>query len=227
MDAIFAKSGVIRDEKSVQKAGFRIFKSQKKSFIRVLKHPLLEGYLLKVYLDTERNIPKGSPGWKRLAMRCVVAQKIKTLIARHKITRFIVADKWVYPVPPSKKSARTAQPLVLIVKDMQIYNTQDSQKAWREKAGYRTVRELYTIFGRGYGSAFLAGNLPYTRTGKFAFIDTEFGRRHLPLDGLQRHFAPSVGRYWKSLLLRRPKCCGPVVLMSTHEEQPELRMMVN
>lgn len=233
MDEIFAKSGVIRNEKTVQKAGFKIFKSQKKSFIRVLKHPLLEGYLLKVYLDTENNIPRGSPGWKRLTMRCVVAKKIKEIIERHNIKRFIVADKWVYPLPQSKSTPRSAQPLVLLVKDMQIFNTRDSKKAWMKKAGYRTVRELYTIFSRGYGSAFLAGNLPYTHSGKFAFIDTEFGKRHLPMDRLQRHFAPNVRRYWQSLLHRRSKGCEmpfpgtQVFTMAPHREQTELPMEVN
>lgn len=219
MDEIFAKAGVMRNEKTVREAGFTIFKSQKKSYIRVLKHPLLKGYLLKVYLDTERNIPGGSPGWKRLTMRCVVAKKIKELIAKHKIKRFIVADKWVYPLPREKKSSRRAQPLVLIVKNMNIYNASGSKAAWKNKAGYKTVRELYTIFSRGYGSAYLAGNLPYTHDGKFAFIDTEFGKRHLPMERLQRHFAPNVGRYWQSLLHHRSKGIGPLV--------PVLPMTVN
>ena len=102
-----------------------------------------------------------------------------------------------------------------------------------KKAGYRTVRELYTIFSRGYGSAFLAGNLPYTHSGKFAFIDTEFGKRHLPMDRLQRHFAPNVRRYWQSLLHRRSKGCEmpfpgtQVFTMAPHREQTELPMEVN
>jgi hypothetical protein len=205
MDQIFAKPGVIRNTKTVKAAGFTIFHSQKKSFIRVLKHPLLNGYLLKVYLDTERNVPKGSPGWKRLTMRCIVAEKIKSIIAKHKIQNFIVADKWVYPLPQKKGKRRTIQPVVLLVKDMQIYGTRGAKQAWK-KAGYRTARELFTIFHRGYGSAFLAGNLPYTRSGKFAFIDTEFGKRDIPMIHLQRYFSSKVRGYWQKLLYRSKGC---------------------
>ena len=208
LDTIFSKSGVIKNSKSVRKAGFKILFSQKKSHIRVLRHPRLRGYLLKVYLDTERNIPRGMPGWKRLTMRCVVAEKIKSIIAHHGFTSFIVADKWIYPIPADGLGSGSSrpQPVVLLVRDMRVYNTRNSARAWREKAGYETIRELFEIFKRGYGSAFLVGNLPYTHSGRFAFIDTEFGKRKLPMIHLARYFSPRMRNYWWSLMRHSRSC---------------------
>jgi hypothetical protein len=202
MGTIFSHSGIIKNKKSVRKAGFKILFSQKKSHIYVLKHPLLRGYLLKVYLDSERKIPKGMPGWKRLTMRCVVAEKIKSIIAKHNFRCFIVADKWVYPIPADGFGSGSSQqqPVVLLAKDMNIYNSKTSAMAWRKRAGYETMRELFEIFRRGYGSAFLVGNLPYTHSGRFAFIDTEFGKRRLPMVHLSRYFSPRMRTYWWSLL---------------------------
>jgi hypothetical protein len=220
MDQIFSHPGVIKNVKTLKDAGFIIFRSQKKSYIRVLKHPLLKGYLLKIYLDTENHIPKGSPGWKRLTTRCVVAEKVKAIIARHKMKSFVVADKWVYPVPLSKKASSRVQPLVLIVKDMNIYNSAKSAEAWAKRASYQTARELFYIFNRGYGSAYLAGNLPYTHDGKFAFIDTEFDKRRIPMIHMQRYFSPKVRRCWQSMLRR--KQCLSLVLEPLNLKGPEL-----
>ena len=198
MGVIFSRPGVIKNDASVKSAGFKILHKQPKSHICVLKHPLLKGYLLKVYLDCEKRIPRGMSAWKRLTMRCIVAEKVKSVIEKRGITNFIVADKWVYPIPTEQ--VLKGQPVVLLVKDMQIFNSGGSAKAWRSRATRQTIRELFEIFRRGYGSAFLVGNLPYTHSGRFAFIDTEFGKRRLPMVRLSRYFSPSMRKYWLSLL---------------------------
>lgn len=200
LQSIFTKYSVIKNASSLRKAGFTIVHSQKKSFIKVLSHPELKGYLLKVYTDSERNIPHGHPGWRRFALRCSVAQKIKKIIVRHKIRHFVVADKWIYPLPPPSKHRSARQPVVLIVKDMNIYGGADSRRAWEKKATHRTLKELYTIFSRGYGSVYLAGNLPYTHNGMFAFIDTEYGKRRLNLYNMKKYFSNRLQGYWTSLV---------------------------
>ena len=202
LDEIFSRYSVINNADTMRKAGFRILHSQKKSFIRVVSHKRLKGYLLKVYLDSERRIPKGDPGWKRLVFRCIVAEKIQRVIKQHSIRNFVVADKWIYPLPPPKHHRGAKQPVVLIVKDMNIYNGDQSRDAWKNKSNRRTLKELYTIFSRGYGSTYLAGNLPYKRKRKFAFIDTEFDKRKLSLRALQRYFPSKLHGYWSGLVRR-------------------------
>lgn len=200
LDRIFSRSRVIENDESLRKAGFTILFSQKKSFIRVVKHPRLKGYLIKLYPHTEKRIRKGNSGWKRLAIRCIVAKKIKTIIAQHKIKNFVVADKWIYPLPIPKTRKKHLQPVVLVVKDMNIYNREESAAAWRTKVSRSVVKELYAIFKRGYGSTYLHANLPYTKSGKFAFIDTEFDKRVIALNHARRYFSPNMRRYWDSLV---------------------------
>lgn len=205
LDKIFSRSRVITNKKTLRKAGFKILFSQKKSFVQVVSHPRLKGYLLKLYLDSDRRVRKGPAAWKRLTVRCIVAKKIKRIIAKRKVHTFVVADKWLYPLPVPKHRNPHKHPVVLIVKNMNIYNRKQSNRAWRKKASWSTVKGLYKIFSRGYGSAFLSGNVPYTKKHKFAFIDTEFDKRKIPMRHAYRRLSPRMWQYWKSLVHRRGK----------------------
>jgi hypothetical protein len=205
LDKIFSRSRVITNKKTLRKAGFKILFSQHKSFVQVVSHPRLKGYLLKLYLDSDRRVRKGPAAWKRLTVRCIVAKKIKRIIAKRKVHTFVVADKWLYPLPAPKHRNPHKHPVVLIVKDMKIYNRRESGRAWRKKASWSTIKGLYKIFSRGYGSAFLSGNVPYTKKHKFAFIDTEFDKRKIPMRHAYRRLSPRMWKYWKSLVHRRGK----------------------
>ena len=200
LDSIFAKKGVIENTKTLQKAGFSIMFAQKKSFIIVAKHPKVHGYLFKIYLDSKRIYKDEMVGWELLTTRCIVAKKIKQLIRDKGLKHFIVADKWLYPLPSSKSKHSHCEPVILVVRDMQIYNRFQSDHAWQTKAGKRHLRELYEILGRGYGSAYLPGNIPYTKKGKFAFIDTEYNKRKIPLGHARRFFNPTMQFYWDDLI---------------------------
>jgi hypothetical protein len=110
-----------------------------------------------------------------------------------------VADKWLYPLPCSKSPIKR-QPVVLLVKDMHIYNRHDTKKVWQNHATKRILKELLQILKRGYGSAFLSGNIPYTKCGKFAFIDTEYDKRKIPLHHVTKFLSPSKRKYWNHLV---------------------------
>jgi hypothetical protein len=197
LDDLFANPSVINSNKTLRKAGFKILFSQKRSKIRVIGHPKLKGYLIKLFPNSETQLL--SSAWKRLTIRCIVAEKIKSIIARQKIRHFVVADKWLYPLPYNRKM-KEAQPVVLIVRNMNIYNRQDTKHVWKNHISGIVLRELYKILGRGYGSAFLSGNLPYSRSGKFAFIDTEFDKRKIHLDHVKKFISPHMRHYWDMLV---------------------------
>ena len=200
LDEIFASSGVIEDEHTLKQAGFSILYSQKRSFIVVAKHPSVKGYLFKIYLNS-RNVRKDSMvGWELLTTRCIVAQKIKSIIRKHQIQHFTVADKWLYPLPPPKDGYVRAEPVVLLVKDMQIRHGPSSKRIWKTQATRRQLKELYAVLGRGYGSAFLHRNVPYTKTGQFAFIDTEYNYRKIPLSHVKRFLSPRMQKCWDGLV---------------------------
>lgn len=198
LDRIFSKTRVIENDQTLQAAGFTILFSQKRSRIRVVHHPRLKGYLLKVYPDSEQAVLDS--GWKRLAIRCIIAQKIKAIIARKKIKNFVVADKWLYRLPTPHTVQPHQQPVLLVVKNMNIYDQKASKEAWRTKPTRKVVRELYAILRHGYGSSKLHANLPYTRSGKFAFIDTEYEKRPISFSHARLFLPPSMRPYWDSLV---------------------------
>lgn len=206
-DKIFPGSHVIQHKKSLKKAGFRILFAQKLSHIIVASHPKLSGYLFKIYLHSERVYKDRMVGWELLTTRCIVAQKIKSIIKQKKIRNFVVADKWLYPLPASKKKQKV-EPVILIVKDMKIYDRHKSREVWEHKAKPKYLKELYAILGRGYGSAFLPGNIPYTKSGKFAFIDTEYMKRKIPLGHVKHFLSSAMKEYWDHLVVGAPKKRG-------------------
>ena len=208
LDEIFAHPGVIKNTGSLQRAGFRILFLQERSFIVVAKHPKVQGYLFKIYLDSKNIHKDGMAGWELLTTRCVVARKIKTIIHRNKLRHFTVADKWLYPLPLPKRRHVRAESVVLLAKDMQIYNRQASKRVWTTCATYRILKELYTVLGRGYGSAFLSGNIPYTKSGKFAFIDTEYNKRQIPLRKAKFFLSPLMQNCWDHIIQKSPKAKG-------------------
>jgi hypothetical protein len=206
LDKIFLSPRVIENKVSLREAGFTILFSQKKSQIIVARHEAAPGYLFKMYLSSTHVHRKGMDGWKLLTTRCSVAHKIKELIKKKRIRWFTVADKWLYPLPADCQHTYSKhEPVILVVKDMDVYDCRTSAEAWRSKSCRRLLRELYSILGRGYGSSFLSGNIPYTRGGKFAFIDTEYDKRKIPLSHLKRFFSEQVRPYWDRIVRRDPK----------------------
>jgi hypothetical protein len=200
LDHILLKENVIKNKKTLCEAGFKILFFQKRSFIIVAKHPKAPGYLFKLYLESEKRLKKGQEGWKRLTKRCIFSAKIKEIISQNNLHHFSVADKWLYPLPVSRSRHVLKQPVVLLVKDMQIFDHQRSRQEWKKRANRELLDELYCILGRGYGSIFLTGNIPYSKSGKFAFIDTEYQKRDLHLSKVKRYLSSKMKNYWGKLM---------------------------
>lgn len=201
LDAIFSQSRAIADEKALGEAGFQILYSQESSFIRVARHPALPGYLFKIYLDNEIRIKGGKPGWYWLKERCEGAKKIRRLIKKKGLRHFVVPEKWIYPLPlfPSS-SGPIFQPIVLVVTDMNLVTREETKWAWKNLATVEVLDELYTILSHGYGSFFLTGNIPYSRVGQFALIDTEYPKRVINLKKVKGYLSEEMGAYWEFLI---------------------------
>jgi hypothetical protein len=201
LDSIFSKTRATQDLAALKKAGFQPLFFQHKSFIIVARHPKVPGYLFKLYLDSETRLNADIPGWRWFVYRCSVAEKIKDIIRKNGIRSFVVADKWIYPLPIKPLSSfAKKQPTVLLVRDMNLVSHNKTKVAWKTVVTKRVLDELYTVFGRGYGSLYLIGNLPYTRSGKFAFIDTEYPKRELRLDAVLKYLSPEMKAYWSGLI---------------------------
>jgi hypothetical protein len=190
LDAIFQQFPHAFDsENSLIDAGFTIVCHQPKSKIVVIKHQTLPGYLIKGYLESEidRNTYQ-----QNLLNRCIGADNIRSLIKKKKIRHFTVPDKYLYTLPN--------ETLILLVTDMKIHDSFKSRLAWKEKATKEHLRELYIILSHGYASCWLAENIPYTKKGTFACIDTEYPQRKLDLTKTKKYFSKKMQSYWKRLI---------------------------
>ncbi len=93
-----------------------------KPYFLPVNHPLIKGYLFKVYLDVQPDICE----WSNWVRRIEGAHAIRACIKRHGYKHFSVPHKWIYPLPPepsppfSEKYHR--KNFILIVEDMHIVN---------------------------------------------------------------------------------------------------------
>ncbi len=206
LDWIFSQTRVLENEKSLLDAGFQVIAGpQPYSFAIIAKHPLIPGYVFKLYLDTETRCRKDIPNWVWLTQRCAGARGIKKVIKRNHIRLFTVPDKWLYVVPAyTMPTGPSPQHVILVATDMEPENEEVSREMWKTKITRKHLDELYLILKSGYGGYGVLSipcNVPYTKQGNFAFTDTEDPRTPFKLKGRVKKFLSNeMRRYWDSLV---------------------------
>lgn len=208
LDSIFSASRATENEKSLADAGFEIIAGpMKRSYIIVARHPKIPGYVFKLYLDSEKRYRKEVPHWLSLARRCAGAFGIRKIIERENICHFVVPDKWLYVLPVYPYSnVLDPEPILLMETDMEPESLEVSTQMWNTVITREHLNELYAILKSGYGGSgtmSLFGNVPFTKQGKFAFIDTEKRKTHLPLKYVKKYFSKDMALYWDSLIHHR------------------------
>lgn len=203
IDAIFLDKRVTKDEKTFAKAGFQTIAVTERSFIRVAKHPWVPGYLFKVALDSETRNKRDKPEWHWFLQRCIGAKKIRTIIRDNQFQYFKAPHKWIYPLPLETKPENSHRAVVLIVEDMGIVSKEDSKWAWGHKITRAHLNELFVIIRDGKGSSYRYSNIPYTRSGLFAFIDTEYPNAKPDFERIRHALAPKMAAYWDDLVDRK------------------------
>lgn len=205
MDHLFLSSRVTEDYDHFIDAGFLPYYVQPRSFIIVAGHPLLPGYLLKLQLDTELRIKLHKPCWEWFIRRCEGAKKIREIIEENGIKHFVVAEKWLYPLPLEPSPPQTPdyeqKLLVVLVKDMELVSKEENRKAWNTEITKEHLDELYLIFKNAYPSSFRPDNIAYTKNGKFALIDTEYHLSFRPphFKKIRSHLNDEMREYWDAL----------------------------
>lgn len=178
LDTIFTQTRAIKNMEAFENAGFKVLHIQPRSFIIVASHRKLPGHLVKVYLDDEERKKRNRPGWKWFVYRCKGARKIAKIIKKHDIKYFTVPEKYLYILPenPPAPHGQGYKPkiAILLVQDMDIVEPDENERHWRNDVTEEHLVEFYTIISRANGSSYRASNIPYTKSGKFAFIDTEY-----------------------------------------------------
>ncbi|MGH2639961.1 MAG: hypothetical protein ACRDF4_11890, partial [Rhabdochlamydiaceae bacterium] len=166
LDEIFSQGRITETYETFERVGFVTHCRRRLSGVTIARHPKIPGYLFKVYLDSETIQKRSKPGEEWLLQRCIGAAKIRALIKKKKMRYFLVPDKWLYELPQKG--------YILITTDMELVSNRETKTAWKTNVNRELLQELYSILRHGYGSPTLSANIPYTKSGKFAFIDTEY-----------------------------------------------------
>lgn len=201
LDVIFSEPKVTKNEESLVNAGFSIITIQSKSSIVVARHPLVPGFVFKIYRDSHPTGRKKIPGWECLVMRCMNAKKVKKIIDKHHLRYFTVPDKWLYLLPTKESPSRKKhQPVILLATDMEIEPHEKTKNAWKTLITHKHLDELYTILNAGYGSYCLINNIPFTKHETFALVDLEKPKRKIDLKKVKKCLSKEMQPYWKSLI---------------------------
>lgn len=202
LDSVFYQWNFIQNQQLFEKAGFVTLCKRTSSMI-VAKHHKIPGYLVKIYLQSD----KEKQTWKWMINRCLGAENIRNLIKAKKLRYFTVPDKWIYVLPNSEIntedlliSADETAPGLLVATHVDIVDLEASKRAWKTVVTRRHLRELYCILSHGFASCYLPQNIPYTKQKKFSCLDTEYPHRQHRLQCIGSKLSDEMRAYWEHLV---------------------------
>lgn len=190
LDSLFYGKRVTLSEENFVEAGFSITRRHRPLNAVVSGHKDLKGYLVKVYLDSQFALAE----WQMWLRRIKGIEVIQDCLKKHRYQDFVLPKKWIYPLPaepsPPVSPLYNRKNFILVVEDMQILSHKENERAYKQKMTRRLLENLYTVLMEcQLTDCIYIGNMPFTKYGKIAFIDTE-----LYFNGI-----PDFGRFKKYL----------------------------
>lgn len=176
LDKIFHKSyRVTSSEATLKRAGFYRTTPRPWRKTIVAMHTKLDGYLVKMFTDDQLNVNV----LENFINRIIGARAAKEFVISHDYESiFKVPNKWIYPLPSNVAPFPTSQGkyFVLIVEDMDIVCKEKNIKKWASASVPKeTLKALYNLVKDvGLSDTLYLSNIPFTKDGKIAIIDTEY-----------------------------------------------------
>lgn len=205
MDRIFrGKKRVTRSKKSLKKAKFIPVRRGEMKRPYIVSHINLQGYLLKLYIDKQYYVSDG----KRFLHRIHGAQVVQEVIDRYGFNSiFKVPKKWIYPLPaepsPPKKKKYKRKNFILVVEDMDILAKKENRNEWKSSSITTEILDaLYILIDEGgLSDSIYAFNIPFSKDGKLAVVDTEYYHRWpIRFARLRHYLSPEMRDYWTLLI---------------------------
>ena len=166
----------------------------------VAKHPLIPGFIFKIYRNSDPIGRDNMQGVECLLLRCKNAKKTRSIIKKNDIIYFKAPEKWLYPISyKSNSEKKSLQPVILIATDMELETRDNIKLAWKN-ANEEHLNELYILFKEGYGSTYLINNIPFSKHGFFALVDLEKPKRKLNIKRVEKYFSDEKKLYWRKLI---------------------------
>lgn len=207
LDSLCLHGRVFLNPTTFEMAGFITLHTKPRSFIRVARHPLMPGYLFKVYLDSEKRKKNEKEGWEWLVARCKGARQVRHAIKKQKSKFFQAPNKWLYPLPPESSPINSdeyiRQPVILVVDDMDLIPEDENLHFWANHVQPHHLYELYAIISIARGSSYRPDNIWLSHNGKFSFIDTEYPKKKMDYWAIKPYLSPKMQVFWTNLVRRK------------------------
>lgn len=205
LDALFNDSRVILNSSSLKIAGFTTSRPQEFSLIVVTKHPDFPRYIFKIYLDNQKQKPEDKAQHYFLK-RVKGSRAVQKCIDEHQLDGFFkVPRKWIYPMPAYEGQVKkySHKNFILVEEDMEILDTKSNIKAWKSTLVTKDLLVGLQIIITEVGLIDCAkiDNIPFSKDGKVAFVDTEsFGFPKVPLYRLKGYIPSHMRSFWSKLI---------------------------
>lgn len=202
LDQIFSASRATADLASLKKAGFKDIMPGKYSSQVVARHPKVPGYLFKLYTDLDPL----SLDWSKFKTRVLGANQVRQSIEALGYTNlFVVPHKWIYPLPatPDAPVGSNRKNFVLLVEEMKILSDSSNRSKWKgDSVTKERLNALYKVLQINglYDSAY-PFNIPFTKDGRNAFIDTEYYNIWpIKFQGMLNYLSSEMKEHWQFLI---------------------------
>lgn len=203
LDWFFSQFRVTEDEESLKKANFTSTSVRYYSEVVVTTHPLFEGYVFKISLDSVDR-----PNYiTKFVSRAKGSRAVRNYIEKTKTEELFTAPrKWIYLLPPVA-SKYIAKDCLLIAEEIDILSLDESAELWQSPSLPTSTLDAVAKILQELGLSDSIGphNIPFTRDNKIAFIDTD-GIYWWPTPSrfpiLGNYLSPENKEYWLSLLLQ-------------------------
>lgn len=197
LDRIFSQVNPIENYKALSRAGFKFSLPEDRRKLVCAKHSKIKGYLIKTFTNEQTHVTQEHLGW---IQRIEGARQIQKCIDRHGYRKIMkVPKKWIYPLPYAD-----GKHFILIVEDMDLLKGFENGDAYVLDMNKARLNALYVVLTENLliDSIFI-DNIPFSKDGKIAFIDTEhFNNRtkRLKLERLTKRFSPTMALHWMALI---------------------------
>ncbi|MBN9377981.1 MAG: hypothetical protein BGO14_00660 [Chlamydiales bacterium 38-26] len=200
LDRLFRKR-VTQNKQTLKKAGFTEPEPKRFSKTIVSKNKKIPGYIFKFFHDEQKDIQDA----RNCLRRVTGAISVQEALNRYNINHlFVVPKKYIYPLPahPSPTETSYRKNFVVVENELDIYTGKENNKMWKSPV-INPITLTWTFWllqELGLNDSPYSFNMPITRDGRIAFVDTEHHHKWpVPFEKLWPFLTPEMGSFWKNL----------------------------
>jgi hypothetical protein len=170
---LFKNREMFKSRKGFKKAGFQVFKRMNRDLM-IASHLSIKSYMFKKF---KNNVPLRHQ-LENYLNRINGSRAVSAFIKSNNLRHIIVPRKWLYPLPEGFDDPETGErSFVLIVEKIDLCCHAGTQKeeiaSMYSNIDYDVLKELCMVLYTFRGLDSTVFNMPFTKQGQIAFVDTE------------------------------------------------------